>query len=480
MTAAPSPDAELRAHVSIAQKAFARKRKRAGLLDFIPRISPRFTPPVHLAPLVSVIERAARGEPVHALIGVPPRHGKTETLLHGIAWMLSEVDPAITIGYGAYQTDLARSKSRNARDYAHMAGVVLREDANALGEWLTPQGGGLRATGIGGAWTGHGVRGLIVDDPFKDREEAESQLIRDKTYDWFQSSALTRVEPGGFVIVNHARWHDDDLIGRLQKESEKYAQTGGEEGTPWEIINLPAVDDNDDALWPARWNRQRLAALERKIGPYNWASLYQGNPQPRGGKLFKEPARYQLVELNDKRIIGAIDVAATKDKRANRSAFVAGACWFEQFGEDLELCIDILDVESMQEEIPEVCRRAQVFQHKWGCFLIIEASGVGKVVPQVLWDVNPHLRLMPVPAIGDKFTRGQAPAAAWNRGRIRVPVHAAWDIDDYLHVMGKFTGVNDARDDETDATVHLFNYAPAVMGQMDEDDDFIRVPRMAR
>ena len=239
--------------------AFARLMARwgdadAGLLDAIPRVSPRYEPPVHLAPVVELLERSRR-EPVRGLVSVPPRHGKTELIAHGLAWLLSR-DPRRTHAYVTYAAQVAYSKSRSIRDYARTLGVPIRPDAEALHEWRTPERGGLLATGIGGPLTGHGVDGvLVVDDPTKNREEAESAVLREKNHGWFTSVAMTRVEPRGSVIVVHTRWHEDDLIGRLAGEAD------------WEYVNLPAIAPDGAALWPSRWPVEELAKKRRASRP---------------------------------------------------------------------------------------------------------------------------------------------------------------------------------------------------------------------
>jgi hypothetical protein len=165
------------------------------------------------------------------------------------------------------------------RDYAKRAGITLRDDSAALHEWRTPDGGGLLATGVGGPLTGHGVKLLVIDDPFKNREEADSALVRQKVYDWFTSTAMTRVEPGGSVIVVHTRWHRDDLIGRLARDEEVH----------WQVVNLPAIDasrDGDGSLWPERWPADALEVRRHEVGEYDWQSLYQGNPIARKGRVY--------------------------------------------------------------------------------------------------------------------------------------------------------------------------------------------------
>jgi predicted phage terminase large subunit-like protein len=425
------------------------------LVDFIPRTSPLFSPPHHLAPVIDVIGRALAG-PVRALISVPPRHGKTETLLHAIPWVLLQ-HPEYVIGYVSYAADIARSKSRNARDYARSSGVVLRDDADALNEWRTPQGGGVIATGIGGPLTGHGVRILLVDDPLKNREEAESFLIRQRNHEWFTSTAMTRLDPEGSAIIVHTRWHEDDLIGRLKKEADRYVETHGEEGEPWEHINLQAISDTTgEALWSKRWPVDVLEKRRRTVGPYDWASLFQGDPRPREGKLFREPARYDKQELAGRRIGIGVDVAGTKSTKANWT--VASVFAFADYEDDL--CADVLDVLRLQEEIPEVCRKLEALQEQWGAPLIVEASGLGKAVPQTLRDTNSKLKIEQVHPVTDKWARAQSYGAAWNNGRVRHPKQAGW-LNAWLQVHRDFTGDDDPCDDDVDAGAHVWNWARA-------------------
>jgi predicted phage terminase large subunit-like protein len=129
---------------------------------------------------------------------------------------------------------------------------------------------------------------LIIDDPIKNAEEAYSDTIRSKLWDWWLSTAYSRIEPGGTAIVLHTRWHEDDLIGRLIQEMDN----GGE---PWEVINFPAIAEEHDvlgrkpgeALWPARYDEKALERIKNTIGPYWWSSLYQQRPSPLEGGMFK-------------------------------------------------------------------------------------------------------------------------------------------------------------------------------------------------
>ena len=248
--------------------------RTASLAEFVPRVSPAYAAPKHLGPLLEVFDRIEH-EPVRVALSVPPRFGKTETVLHGIARALVR-HPEWTFAYVSYAANVARSKSRLIRDYALRAGVELRPDSKSLNEWRTPQGGGVLATGVGGPLTSHGVRVLVVDDPHKNRQEADSPLIRERIGGWFTSTAMTRIEPGGSAIVVHTRWNNDDLIGRLKSDEEQ----------EWEVISLPAIDVRGRALWPERWPVAELEKRRAEVGEYDWSSLFQQHPTVRKGRVF--------------------------------------------------------------------------------------------------------------------------------------------------------------------------------------------------
>ena len=417
----------------------------ASLLDFIPVISPRYERPEHLSSLVDVIARS-RVEPVRALVSVPPRHSKTETLLHAIAWLLA-CDPSITVGYVSYAADIAMSKSRLARDYALRAGVRLRDDANSMHEWRTVEGGGVIATGVGGPLTGHGVNLMIIDDPVKNRQDAESALMRQRAHEWFTSTATTRVDPGGSIVCCHTRWHADDLIGRLAASKDEQ----------WESIHFPAINEQGDALWPTRWPLAALEEKRRAIGEYDWAALFQGSPVPRGGQLFKEPARYESPRITGARIVIGVDPAASEKTHADHSVAVVIAVT----GHGVNATADVLEVYRAQKEIPALCADLEQLQLKWDAPMAIEAVGVGKAVPQVLKAINPRLRFTALAGAdmrADKFSRAQPVAAAWNQGRVRLPLQGFW-LREFQSEVQAFTGISDVHDDQVDALAHAWNFA---------------------
>lgn len=395
--------------------------------------------PTHLLPLIHEIERAEH-ESVRALVSVPPRHSKTETLLHAVAWWVAR-HPEKTVAYATYGDRLTKSKSRLARDYARAAGVELRDDGSALNEWRTPQGGGALFTSIGGPFTGQGCDLLIIDDPHKDRAEAESQIIRDTVYDWYRGTSYSRVEPGGGIIVCHTRWHPDDLIGRLLRDADE----------SWRRVFLPALSDAGEPLWAERWP---AAELERKrvgVGPYEWASTYMGEPRPRGGAVFDDVRFYdKLPEGKSFRVTVGLDLAYSAKTHADWSVAVVLA--------EYDGTYYLLDVVREQTTPSEFAKRLRQIHAshpgaRWLWYTSTTEAGLADLLRKEC-----GFPLLGEVAKADKFVRAQPVAAAWRDGKVLVPSGAAW-ASAFVSELASFTGVNDKHDDQVDSLAAAFDMA---------------------
>lgn len=200
----------------------------------------------------------------------------------------------------------------------------LKEDEKARGRWKTEQGGGYVAVGVGGPITGRGANVLLLDDVFKNREEAESQVIRDKVWDWFTSTAFTRLEPGGVVIIPMTRWHVDDLTGRILSHPELRKRT--------KLINFQAISDfqeeyrgQHEALWKTKYDLEELLDIKNSLGPYDWACLYQGSPILTDKQEFMpqwiRPISEQMVEMMATRRYLTVDTAMSKRTSSDFTGF---------------------------------------------------------------------------------------------------------------------------------------------------------------
>lgn len=417
------------------------------LLDFIPAINAGFERPVHLAPLIDVLERIEAGHAVHALVSVPPRHAKTETLLHFAVRALKR-KPRRRVLYTSYSGQFANNKSRQAREYARRAGIKLRDDSTSVAEWLTPEFGGFFARGLGGGITGLGFDVALVDDPFKNREEAESQVVRDQRYAGFTSDVVTRIEPGGSILVVHTRWHPDDLIGRLEQEKL------GDGSPGWESVNLQALtemnDGSEQSLWPDRWPVAALHELRDRVGPYDWSSMYQGRPRPKGGAVFNQASTYEALPTSGVRYAIGIDVAYS----AKTSSDYSVALVLARHG-DIYYVVDVI---RMQDKTPVFGRMVKALRAEYGGAPVVwygsgTERGVADQLSETLGGVPIDFRA----AVRDKFTRCQPCASHWNAGKVLLPKKPTFDLDSFVLEIGRFTGLNDAHDDQVDALAAAFD-----------------------
>jgi predicted phage terminase large subunit-like protein len=270
------------------------------------------------------LEAIERGECTRLMITMPPRHGKSMLASEFFpAWYLGR-NPDHSVVMATYAQDLADDFGRKVKsqieDPAYrnvFPGVTLADDSKSAKrfhidgfdggiEHALTQKGAFYAVGIGGPLTGRGAHLLLIDDPVKNREDAESETIRKKTKEWYTSTAYTRLMPGGRIIVIQTRWHESDLAGWLQTE---HAHEG------WDVLDLPAISPAGAALWPDQYDIEALEKIKLAIGPRDWSALYQQKPSPDEGAYFKSdwfrtatpPKRAEM------RIYGASDYAVTAD-----------------------------------------------------------------------------------------------------------------------------------------------------------------------
>lgn len=387
-------------------------------------------------------------EEVRGTYCAPPRHAKTETVLAGIALTIARL-PHETNVYASYSANIARSKARKIRQYAQVLGVRWASDADNLSESRTVEGGGLLATGVGGGLTGQGANRLFVDDPYKNRIDAESAAYRQMLLDWWGDVAETRIEPGGSAFVFHTRWTVDDLIGHIHQGADK---------ARWKHHLMPAITDDGAPLWPSRWTLESLLQKQAAVGPYTWASLYQGQPRPRGGAVFGDAKFYTEAPKSFRVAIG-VDLAYTAKTQSDSSvAVVLAECDDRYF---------VLEVVRQQVKAPDFADSLKSLAARYpGAAMRIYAAGTETgAIDFIRREGAP---LVAYPPKGDKFVRAQPVAAAWNDGRVLLPIgdmsdeqERRSDADDwvaeFVAELAVFTGVRDKHDDQVDALAAAYD-----------------------
>jgi predicted phage terminase large subunit-like protein len=254
------------------------------------------------------LEAVERGEIDRLMIFMPPRHGKSELASKRFpAWCLGR-NPRRQIIAASYNSDLANDFGRNVRNIVAepefrqvFPDVSLATDSAAANRMNTNHGGAYVAAGVGTAVTGRGANIALIDDPFKDREEADSERRRELVWDWYRSTLYTRLMPGGAIVLIQTRWHEDDLAGRLLDQ----------ERDQWEVLELPAINTQGKALWPEWYDETALARIKATIGPREWSALYQQQPQPDEGTFFKREWFKNWQQLPKLRYYGTSDYAVT-------------------------------------------------------------------------------------------------------------------------------------------------------------------------
>jgi predicted phage terminase large subunit-like protein len=257
-------------------------------LRFCKAVNPKFnTDWVYVKYLADQLEGVARGDVDRMMNALPPQWGKTWLAsVYFPVWLLS-LNPTLRIIVGSYDMRHARRIAGWARDIAKKC-LQLRGDIKAKNEWALEEGGGFLAVGVG-AGTGNPCDVMILDDLIKGRKEAESEVIREAAWDWWQGSLYPRLAPKSAVVLQNTRWHHDDPAGRL-------IEAGKNGGDQWVVNRVPALSEGkDDPLGrpagqtaqPGRYTQAQIERKRANTGAYEWEAVYQQNPTPRSGGMFK-------------------------------------------------------------------------------------------------------------------------------------------------------------------------------------------------
>ena len=386
----------------------------------------KYQAPAHLLELNRLLLQICEGKIFRLAVFMPPRHGKSELISKYFPAYYLATHPDNRVILASYEADFAARWGRNARDVLEEHGssfknnVAIDNKSAANNRWdLNDHQGGMMTAGIGGPITGKGADLLIIDDPIKNSEEANSQTIRDKTWDWYQSTAYTRLEPKGSIILVMTRWHEDDLAGRIL--NKKYHQD-----TQWTVLNLPAIAEEDDILgrkrgeplWPERYGLQQLNDIKNTVGLYFWNAMFQQSPEPLGGgKLkrswIKQYLSHELPDLEDMSIYQGWDLAISTKETADYTVCTT-------IGVD-ENNIFVLDWYRSRIDFPTQVRMVENLAKKWDPELIgIESVGYQQALPQQLKETS-MLPIKEVKRIKDKVTRIILRFIDFENGKVFLP-----------------------------------------------------------
>jgi predicted phage terminase large subunit-like protein len=289
--------------------------------------------PDHLARIDERLADVMAGHCQRLALFAPPRHGKSYLTSHYFPALYLLVYPERRVILTSYEADFAASWGRKVRDtvtkWGPVFGVRVRGDSKAADRWeIEKHGGGMQTAGAGGAILGRGANLFIIDDPVKNATEALSPTYRQKVWDWYTSTAETRLEPNAAMVVTQQRWHTEDLGGRLVKE----------QGGVWRTLSLPAIAEENDPLgrvpgaplWPERYDAAELER-KRRLAPTWFAAQYQQRPLDLDGGFFRGLERIRVVPA-----------APTADQFTKRVRFWDLAATEKQTGSDPDWTVGVL------------------------------------------------------------------------------------------------------------------------------------------
>lgn len=307
------------------------RKARQDLLYFTLMTMPNFRPADFHRRYYEVLTRFARGEIRKLAIFMPPQHGKSEGSTRRLPAFMLGLDPDLKLAIVSYNAPKARKFNREIQrvidtpEYRRIFPETTLNGSNittVASSWLrnadeceiVGRRGGFKTVGVGGPLTGEPVDILIMDDIYKDAKTAWSPTVRESVADWYDTVAETRLHNASRQLMVFTRWHEEDLAGTLITQQGLYDSEENPDG--WVVIVYPAIKEGaptrfdprqeGEALWPERHSLEKLLRT-RQRNPQVFESLYQQNPRPMEGLMYREFRTYDTIPL----------APAAKCRRAN-------------------------------------------------------------------------------------------------------------------------------------------------------------------
>jgi predicted phage terminase large subunit-like protein len=425
----------------------------------------RFQQPKHIAYIIDHLEALERGEIDRLMIECPPRHGKSYLCSWlFLAWFIGR-HPELSVmhvSYGAALSNDFGSRIRNTLSDPRFVRIFpraeLRPDSRAMNRFTTTAGGNYYGLGYGGPVTGRGAQLMIIDDPIKSMTEAQSAAHRQTLRSYYESTLYTRLEPGARVVLISTRWHQDDLSGWLQRESED----------KWKVLTLPAVAEPNDplgrleghALWPERFNAAKLAKIRRQIGSIAWLAEYQQRPSAIEGGTFQRKwwGSYDQMPEKFTEIVFSLDTAFKTGRTNDYSVILV-------LGITRKAQYYILDMLRGRYEFPDLIRKTEALAERWPSVdrVLVEDKASGQSLIQALrHSTSNHFSVVPIRVDSDKLSRAISATAPVETGRVFLPQVARW-LNDFLDELSSFPSA--PHDDVVDSFSQAIQYCELEQGR---------------
>ena len=403
--------------------------------DHIAAVYPAFEFTRHTTRLVEIGQRVADGELPRLLLMLPPRHYKSTIFSRFLPSYFLRRYPDRTWGQGAHTQTLAEEFGQAARDYFVASGGALDPSSAGKGRWKVAGSlGGFWGAGVGKG-TGLPADFLNVDDPIKNRQEAESAAYRRQLYDWWSTVLNTREEPGAGKLITHTRWADADLIGWLLQQVEDLERDGHADAAEhWHVINMPIIaepvqvalpalctrepDDRQpgEALDPDRFDADWARRKQLNTPVRDWEALYQQRPSPSGGTIFSE-AMFRLYDAAPDRFVRRLASLDCTFKDSAGTDMVAMTLW----GQDAA-GLWLLDIVNQRLDFSGTMDLIAGKREPWQFGeLLVEDKANGPAVISTLKRAAAGFIVHAVNPLGGKVARANAATPEFNQGRVWFP-----------------------------------------------------------
>lgn len=465
--------------VLVAARALKNKQAQNSLHAFIELMMPdpedslnpdktRYQSCPHHRLMIEMFEQAERGENMRSGLSIPPQHGKSTVTTHyGPAWALGR-NPhkhIIVAGYGSDFITKFGSKVRTIFESKQFKQIFsdfkLKRGSKAKNFMETEQGGSILFVGRGEGTTGHPCDFFIIDDPLKDKKEADSAVTREDVWEWFNSVAFTRCHVMTPIFIVHTRWHEDDLLGRICDKEHPHHDP--EIAQFWKYINIPAILEDEllayalglepgAALWENRFPLQHLAEA-RRMNPRTFSALYMGKPVPDEGDFFSSDMIrfYTPDELpSNLRIYASSDHAVTEKQENDATCLIVA-------GVDQNDNVYILDCWWKRKKTDIVVEAMLVLIDKyhpifWWAARDHISKSIGPFLKKRMQEERIYATISESPETGDKQQKAQAIQGRMSMGKVFFPKNAPWTQNAVRELL-RFPQAT--HDDFVDALAHL-------------------------
>jgi predicted phage terminase large subunit-like protein len=478
------------ADVRHARKIIASRR----LAEFAIYTDSRYKMNWHHELLCEYLDRFAAKEIRRLMVFMPPRHGKSELVSRKLPAFIFGRYPDVAIIATSYTSDLAQRMNRDVQHIidspaykelfpdTSLFGKNIRTVAN--GSYLRNSDifeivnhrGTYRGAGVCGGITGMGGDYIIIDDPVKSREDANSLTMRDKLWEWFAGTLYTRQEKNAAILITLTRWHEDDLAGRLLEMAK--TTPGADQ---WDVLNLPAlceeglrhprdIREDNVPLWEDKFNYSDLMSIKSTIGAYEWSAQYQQRPSPEGGGVFKEawlrwynPSALEVEMKAQGRgfdlMIQSWDMTF---KDADSGDYVVGQVWARRGG-DFYLIDQVRDKLNFTDSVAAVKMMSSKYPQAMTKLVEDKANG-----PAIIEHLKHEIfGLHPVQPDGSKESRAQAVTPLFESGNVYLPDPSAcpW-VQDFKSELLTFPSAK--HDDQVDAMAYALRHLALGVGNVAE------------